>query len=93
MARNHIFCNKGRVVKFKLRIVTCDHFSSLFHKTDEEKNVEMQETIKKSQGGILKGRAISYLIQNLNQETLIIQEHNSVTDFMSFFGKWIQEER
>jgi hypothetical protein len=29
MAYNHFLCREGRVVEFKLEIVTCDHFSSL----------------------------------------------------------------
>jgi hypothetical protein len=36
------------------KIVACEHFSLLFHKINDEKDVEMQVTIKKSQGVILK---------------------------------------
>jgi hypothetical protein len=76
MACNHILKNEGREINFK--IVTCDHFSTVFHKIDEEKNVEMEEAITKSQGGILKGRAV-----NINREALIIQ-NNAVEDKLIF---------
>ena len=38
----------------------------------------MQETVEKSQDGILKGRAIDYLMRNFNQETIIEQESTAV---------------
>jgi hypothetical protein len=37
-------------------------------------------------------RDINYFIQNFNQQTLIIQEHNAVKEFLRFFGKWTLEE-
>ncbi len=80
MAHNCILENEGKVVELNLEISTCDHFSLLFHKIDEEKIVEMEEMIKKSQGGILKGRAV-----NINRETLIIQDHNAVKVFLKVF--------
>ncbi len=49
---------EGRVVESKLEIVTCDHFSSLCFGINNERIVEMQEVLQKSQGGILEGRAI-----------------------------------
>ncbi len=58
------------MVEFNLKIVICDNFSSLYYGIDEEKIVEMEEVITKSQGGILNGRAV-----NINRDTLIIQEH------------------
>jgi len=78
-------------VDFNLEIVTCDHFSSLCFGVDDERIVEMQETLEKSQGGIIKGRrAIDYFMQNFNQETIIEQESAA---FFCFFGRWTPEER
>jgi hypothetical protein len=65
MARKHILDTEGRVVEFTLKIVTCDHFSSLFFGREDEVIeviVEMQEALKKSQGGILERRTVDHLI-------------------------------
>jgi hypothetical protein len=62
MAREHILRTEERVVEFTLEIATCGHFSSLCFGGDDEMIVEMQDSLKKSQGGILKGRAIDHLI-------------------------------
>ena len=55
MACNHILCTEGQAVEFTLKIITCEHFSSLCFSKDDEIIVEMQEALKKSQGGILEG--------------------------------------
>ena len=55
------------VVEFTLEIVTCDHFSSLCIGRDDEVIDEMQEALKKSQGGILKGRVVDHLMLNYNR--------------------------
>jgi hypothetical protein len=55
MACNHILCTEGEAVEFTLKIITCEHFSSLCFSKDDEIIVEMQEALKKSQGGILEG--------------------------------------
>ena len=68
----------GRAAEFNVEIVTCDHFSSQCFGVDDERIVEMQETVEKSQDGILKGRAIDYLMRNFNQETIIEQESTAV---------------
>ena len=87
MASNHIRCTEGRVVEFKLQIVTCYHFSSLCHGgLDDKRITKMQEALQKSQGGILKGRAVNYLVQNYNLETLAIQVHDFVTSMLRFLG-------
>ena len=62
IARDHIHCTKERVVECMLEIVTCDHFSSLFFSREDKVIVEMQEALKKSQGGILKGRDVDHLM-------------------------------
>ena len=62
MARKHILDTEGRVVEFTLKIVTCDHFSSLYFGREDKVIVEMQEALKKSQGGILKGRDVDHLM-------------------------------
>jgi len=49
------------MVEFTLGLVTCDHISSLCFGRDDEIIVEMQEALKKSQGGILKRRALGHL--------------------------------
>ena len=75
------------MVEFKLQIVTCDHFSSLCHGgLDDERIVKMQEALRKSQGGILKGRAVNYLMQNFNLEKLAIQVHVAVKTMLRFLG-------
>ncbi len=66
LAREHILHTEGHVVEFTLEIVTCDHFSSLCFGRDDEVIVEMQEALKKSQGGILKGRDVDHLMLNYN---------------------------
>ena len=62
MAREHILRTEEHVVEFTLKIVTCDHFSSLFFGREDEVIVEMQEALKKSQGGILERRTVDHLI-------------------------------
>ena len=52
------------MVEFTLEIVTCDHFSSLCFGRDDEVIDEMQEALKKSQGGILEGRVVDHLMLN-----------------------------
>ncbi len=54
LARKHILRTEERVVEFTLEIITCDHFSSLYFSRDDEVIDEMQEALKKSQGGILE---------------------------------------
>jgi len=72
MARKHIFCTEESVVEFTLKIITCDHFSSLCFGREDEVIVEMQEAVKKSQGGILKGRTVDHLMLNYNRAKIII---------------------
>jgi hypothetical protein len=53
----------------------------------------MQKTINKSQGGIIKGRTVDYLMRNFNRETLIIQGSNAISSMPTFSGEWTVEER
>ena len=83
MALNCIL-HKGRVVEFKLKIVTCYHLSSLCFGIGNKRIVKMQETLEKSQGGILKGRVINFLMLNFNQETLAIQDCDAISSMLHF---------
>ena len=71
LAREHILRTEERVVEFTLEIVTCDHFSSLCFGRDDEVIDEMQEALKKSQGGILEGRVVDHLMLNYNQDEIV----------------------
>ena len=93
MARDHIRCTEGRVVEFTLETVTCDHFSSLCFGRDDEVIVEMQDALKKSQGGILEERAVNHLILEYNQDEIVLREKKAVDAMLSFFGEWTQEKR
>ena len=93
MARDHIRCSEGSVVEFTLEIITCDHFSSLCFGREDEVIVEMQEAVKKSQGGILKGRTVNHLMLNYNRAKIIIREGKAVNAMLSFSGRWTREER
>ena len=59
------------MVEFTLEIVTCDHFSSLCFGREDKVIVEMQEAVKKSQGGILKGRTVDHLMLNYNRAEIL----------------------
>ena len=67
-----------------LEIITCDHFSSLRFGREDEVIVEMQEAVKKSQGGILKGRTVDHIMLNYNQAEIIIREGKAVNAMLSF---------
>ena len=82
MARKHILRTEERVVEFTLEIVTCHHFSSLCYGRDDEIIVEMQEALKKSQGGILKGKAVDPLILNYNQAEIVIVNRQPMVRFV-----------
>ena len=92
IARKYILDTEGRVVEFTLEIVTCDHFSSLCFGRDDEVIVEMQEALKKSQGGILEGRVVNHLMLNYNRAKIIIREGKAVNAMVSFSGRWTREE-
>ena len=62
------------MVEFTLETVTCDHFSSLCFGRDDEVIVEMQDALKKSQGGILEERAMNHLILEYNQDEIVLRE-------------------
>ena len=47
----------------------------------------MQEAVKKSQGGILKGRTVDHLMRNYNRAKI------SSHAMLFFFGRWTGEER
>ena len=81
------------MVEFTLKIVICDHFSSLIFGREDKVIVEMQEALKKSQGGILEGRTVDHLILNYNQDEIIHRERKVVNKMVHFFGEWTQEER
>ncbi len=81
------------MVEFTLEIVTCDHFSSLCFGIEDEVIVEMQEALKKSQGGILKGRTVDHLMLNYNRAKIIIREKKAVDAMLYFSGRWTREER
>ena len=95
MAREHILRTEEHVVEFTLKIVTCDHFSLLCFGRKDEVIVEMQEAVKKSQGGILKGRTVNHLMLNYNRAKIIIREGEgkAVNAMLSFSGRWTREER
>jgi hypothetical protein len=92
IARDHIHCTKERVVECMLEIVTCDHFSSLFFSREDKVIVEMQEALKKRQGGILEGRTVDHLMPNYNRAKIIIREGKAVNAMVSFSGRWTREE-
>jgi hypothetical protein len=75
------------VVEFTLEIVTCDHFSSLCFGIKDEVIIEMQEALKKSQGGILKGRTVDHLMLNYNLAKIIIREKKAVDAMLPFSGR------
>jgi len=81
------------VVEFTLKIITCNHFSSLCFGREDEVITEMQEALKMSQGGILKGRDVDHLMLNYNQAKIIIREGKAVDDMLSFSKRWTREER
>jgi len=54
---------------------------------------EMQEALKKSQGGILEGRVVDHLMLNYNLGKIAFRERNAVDDRLSFSGRWTREER
>jgi hypothetical protein len=93
LARKHILRTEERVVEFTLEIVTCDHFSSLCFGRDDEVIDEMQETLKKSQGGILEGRVVNHLMLNYNRAKIIIREKKVKNAMLRFFKEWTREER
>ena len=74
-------------------IVTCDHFSSLCFGRDDEVIVEMQEAVKKSQGGILEGRVVNHLMLNYNRAKIIIREKKVKNAMVNFSRRWTREER
>jgi hypothetical protein len=81
------------VVEFTLEIVTCDLFSSLCFGREDKVIVEMQEALKKSQGGILEGRAVNHLMLNYNRAKIIIREKKVMNAMLRFFEEWTREER
>jgi hypothetical protein len=93
LARKHILRTEERVVEFTLEIVTCDHFSSLCFGRDDEVIDEMQEALKKSQGGILEGRVVNHLMLNYNRAKIIIREKKVKNAMLRFFKEWTREER
>jgi hypothetical protein len=93
MAREHILRTEERVVEFTLEIVTCNHFSSLCFGRDDEVIDEMQEALKKSQGGILEGRVVDHLMLNYNRGKIAFREGKAVNDMLSFSRRWTPEER
>ena len=76
-----------------LEIITCDHFSSLCFGREDEVIVEMQEALKKSQGGILKGRDVDHLMLNYTRAEIFLREKKAVDAMVSFSGRWTREER
>ena len=78
-------------MEFTLKIVTCDHFSSLFFGREDKVIVEMQEALKKSQGGILEGRTVDHLMLNYNRAKIIIRERNAINAMVRFSGRWTRE--
>jgi hypothetical protein len=93
MAREHILDTEGRGVEFTLEIVTCDHFSSLSFSREDEVIFEMQEALKKSQGGILKGRTVDHLILNYSQDEIVLREKEAGNAMVRFPLQWTGEER
>jgi hypothetical protein len=53
----------------------------------------MQEALKKSQGGILKGRDVDHLMLNYNRAEIVLREKKAVNAMLSFSGRWTREER
>ena len=93
MAHEHILRTEERVVEFTLEIVTCDHFSSLLFGREDEVIVEMQEALKKSQGGILEGRVVNHLMLKYNRAKIVKREKKAKNALLRFFEEWTQEER
>jgi hypothetical protein len=93
LARKHILRTKERVVEFTLEIFTCDHFSSLCFGRDDEVIDEMQEALKKSQGGILEGRVVNHLMLKYNRAKIIIREKKAKNTMVIFSRRWTREER
>ena len=81
------------VVEFTLEIVTCDHFSSLCFSRDDEVINEMQEALKKSQGGILEESVVDHLMLNYNRGEIALRERKAVDGMLSFSRRWTPEER
>ncbi len=81
------------MVEFTLEIVTCDHFSSLCFGRDDEVIDEMQEALKKSQGGILEGRVVNHLMLNYNRAKIIIRETKTSDAMVNFSRRWTREDR
>jgi hypothetical protein len=81
------------VVEFTLEIVTSHHFSSLCFGKDDAVIDEMQEALKKSQGGILEGRVVNHLMLNYNRAKIIIREKKVKNAMLRFFEEWTREER
>ena len=67
------------MVEFMLEIVTCDHFSSLCFGRNDKVIDEMQEALKKSQGGILEGRVVNNLMLNYNGAKLSSEKRKQLT--------------
>ena len=93
IAREYILDTEGRVVEFTLEIVTCDHISSMFFGREDEVIVEMQEALKKSQGGILEGRVVNNLMLKYNRAKIVKREKKAKNAMLPFFEQWTQEER
>jgi hypothetical protein len=93
LARKHILRTEERVVEFTLEIVTCDHFSSLCFGRDDEVIDEMQDALKKSQGGILEGRVVNHLMLNYNRAKIIIREKKTSDAMVNFSRRWTREDR
>jgi hypothetical protein len=93
LARKHILRTEERVVEFTLEIVTCNHFSSLCFGREDKVIVEMQEALKKSQGGILEGRVVNHLMLNYNRAKIIIRGKKVKNAMLRFCEEWTREER
>jgi hypothetical protein len=93
LAHKHILRTEERVVEFTLEIVTCHHFSSLCFGRDDKVIDEMQEALKKSQGGILKGRVVNHLMLNYNRAKIIIREKKTSDAMVNFSRRWTREDR
>ena len=76
-----------------LEIITCDHFALLCFGREDKVIVEMQEALKKSQGGILKGRDVDHLMLNYNRAEIVLRKKKAVNAMLSFSGRWTREER
>jgi len=53
----------------------------------------MQEALKKSQGGILKGRVVNHLMLNYNRAKIDIQKGKAVDSILNFSCKWTWAQR